>query len=100
MASSVVTSSSPTNPTAKGQSSAIEVAPEWTNMTNLASATFGGTVRFATDGEGVGGEIDAHPKRCRSVANSDFLQDTCSKVSYDATNNQRGGQLRAQLSKS
>ncbi|CBJ29193.1 conserved unknown protein [Ectocarpus siliculosus] len=24
-------------------------APEWTNMTNLASATFGGTVDFATD---------------------------------------------------
>ena len=35
------------------QSTAIEgsEAPEWTNLTNLASATFGGTVNFATDGE-------------------------------------------------
>lgn len=54
---SSVTASSPggvtaaaTNPSAKGPASPIEATPEWTNMTNLASATFGGTVQFATDG--------------------------------------------------
>lgn len=34
------------------------MAPEWTKMTNLASATFGGTVVFATDGERKGGGKD------------------------------------------
>lgn len=48
--SGVVTTAS-TNPAAKGQPSAIEEPPEWTNTTNLASATFGGTIQFATDGE-------------------------------------------------
>eukprot|EP00903_Cladosiphon_okamuranus_P006573 g6421.t1 len=47
--SSGVVNAAPTNPGAKGQPSAIKEAPEWTKMTNLASATFGGTVQFATD---------------------------------------------------
>ncbi|CAN0409571.1 unnamed protein product [Pylaiella littoralis] len=48
---SATTSPSPPAGEASASVKSAALAPEWTNLTNLASATFGGTVQFATDAE-------------------------------------------------
>lgn len=58
----VVGTSSSAGSTATSQSAPD--APEWVNMTDLASATFGGRVVFATDGEDSIGLVGAPHASC------------------------------------